>query len=146
MSHHSAYHSPHPTPSLPLRAAIEEEYAKRLAKLTKVTLGRDEIGYVLSLIYYLGSSPDVYYLHVKRVSKLARHPPPGDRQAVLLPSTTRPADPQRARKPRCRVRRPSGPTSQRLSSCDRETIQNKTGTGRPRQQGSGEIRAGLPPH
>lgn len=33
---------------LPLRAAIEEEYAKRLAKLTKATLGRDEIGYVFS--------------------------------------------------------------------------------------------------
>jgi hypothetical protein len=53
VSHHSAYHSSHPTPSLPLRAAIEEEYAKRLAKLTKVTLGRDEIGYVV----LLSSSP-----------------------------------------------------------------------------------------
>lgn len=28
------------------RAAIEEEYSKRLAKLAKMTLGRDEIGYV----------------------------------------------------------------------------------------------------
>jgi len=27
-----------------LRAAIEDEYAKRLAKLAKLTLGRDEIG------------------------------------------------------------------------------------------------------
>jgi len=31
------------------RAAIEEEYAKRLAKLAKMTLGRDEIGYVLHI-------------------------------------------------------------------------------------------------
>jgi hypothetical protein len=30
------------------RAAIEEDYAKRLAKLAKLTLGRDEIGYVSS--------------------------------------------------------------------------------------------------
>lgn len=29
-----------------LRAAIEEQYAKRLAALSKYTLGRDEIGYV----------------------------------------------------------------------------------------------------
>ena len=28
------------------RAAIEEQYAKRLASLAKATLGRDEIGYV----------------------------------------------------------------------------------------------------
>jgi hypothetical protein len=28
------------------RAAIEEEYAKRLTKLSKLTLGRDEIGCV----------------------------------------------------------------------------------------------------
>ena len=31
------------------RAAIEEDYAKRLAKLAKMTLGRDEIGYVFHL-------------------------------------------------------------------------------------------------
>jgi len=31
------------------RASIEEEYAKRLAKLAKMTLGRDEIGYVSAL-------------------------------------------------------------------------------------------------
>ena len=31
------------------RAIIEEDYAKRLAKLAKMTLGRDEIGYVLFL-------------------------------------------------------------------------------------------------
>jgi hypothetical protein len=30
----------------PRRSAIEEEYAKRLGKLAKVPLGRDEIGYV----------------------------------------------------------------------------------------------------
>jgi len=30
------------------RAAIEEDYAKRLAKLAKLTMGRDEIGYVSS--------------------------------------------------------------------------------------------------
>jgi hypothetical protein len=29
-----------------LRAIIEEEYAKRLTKLAKLALGRDEIGYV----------------------------------------------------------------------------------------------------
>lgn len=32
------------------RAAIEEEYAKRLSKLAKTALGRDEIGYVLGSI------------------------------------------------------------------------------------------------
>jgi len=31
---------------LSFRAAIEEEYAKRLTKLSKLTLGRDEIGCV----------------------------------------------------------------------------------------------------
>lgn len=31
---------------LSFRATIEEEYAKRLAKLSKLTLGRDEIGCV----------------------------------------------------------------------------------------------------
>ena len=30
------------------RASIEEEYAKRLTTLTKLTLGEDEIGYVFS--------------------------------------------------------------------------------------------------
>ena len=29
-----------------IRAAIEDDYAKRLAKLAKLTLGKDEIGYV----------------------------------------------------------------------------------------------------
>jgi hypothetical protein len=29
-----------------IRSAIEEDYAKRMAKLAKITLGRDEIGYV----------------------------------------------------------------------------------------------------
>jgi hypothetical protein len=28
-----------------IRAIIEEDYAKRLAKLAKIALGRDEIGY-----------------------------------------------------------------------------------------------------
>ena len=32
-----------------LRAIIEEQYAKRLASLAKYTLGKDEIGYVLSV-------------------------------------------------------------------------------------------------
>lgn len=34
---------------LHIRASIEEEYAKRMTKLAKTTLGRDEIGYVLFL-------------------------------------------------------------------------------------------------
>jgi hypothetical protein len=29
-----------------LRASIEEDYSKRLAKLARMALGRDEIGYV----------------------------------------------------------------------------------------------------
>lgn len=33
--------------SRPYRAAIEEDYAKRLAKLSKQPLGRDEVGYVV---------------------------------------------------------------------------------------------------
>ena len=32
------------------RAAIEEDYAKRLTKLSKMILGRDEIGYVSLLL------------------------------------------------------------------------------------------------
>ncbi|KAF9486073.1 hypothetical protein BDN70DRAFT_371851 [Pholiota conissans] len=35
------------------RAAIEEDYAKRLAKLSKMTLGRDEIGYVVSILVFI---------------------------------------------------------------------------------------------
>ena len=31
-------------PCVSFRAAIEEEYAKRLTKLSKMVLGRDEIG------------------------------------------------------------------------------------------------------
>jgi hypothetical protein len=33
------------------RASIEEDYSKRLAKLAKMSLGRDEIGYVLNIIF-----------------------------------------------------------------------------------------------
>lgn len=42
------------------RTAIEEDYAKRLAKLAKMTLGRDEIGLVTCLSY-LQSVGDVCY-------------------------------------------------------------------------------------
>lgn len=147
VSYYSAYHSSHPTPSPSFEGCHRGRIRETSCKAHKGHLGkgRDRVC-VLSSSLLLSTSPPDAAQHVKRVSKLARHTSTGDRQAVLLPSTTRPADPQRARKPRCRVRRPSGPTSQRLSGCDRETIQNKTGTGRPRQQGSGEIRAGLPPH
>lgn len=37
-----------------IRAIIEEDYAKRLAKLAKIALGRDEIGYVTTA-YHLCS-------------------------------------------------------------------------------------------
>lgn len=40
--------------SVMFRAAIEDDYAKRLAKLAKLTLGRDEIGLVLVTIYLCG--------------------------------------------------------------------------------------------
>jgi len=33
-----------------LRSAIEEDYAKRLAKLAKTSLGKDEIGYVFLIV------------------------------------------------------------------------------------------------
>jgi hypothetical protein len=43
------------------RALIEEDYAKRMAKLSKQALGRDEIGYV-GLISYRHSSPYATFL------------------------------------------------------------------------------------
>ena len=38
------------------RAAIEDDYAKRLAKLARMSLGRDEIGYGCSSLDYPGRS------------------------------------------------------------------------------------------
>ena len=34
------------------RASIEEDYAKRLAKVAQMTLGRDETGYAFSLLFF----------------------------------------------------------------------------------------------
>jgi hypothetical protein len=48
------------------RASIEEEYAKRLAKLAKMTLGRDEIGYVSALYF-----PDT--LHPESWTSIGHH-------------------------------------------------------------------------
>jgi hypothetical protein len=31
-----------------IRAAIEDDYAKRLSKLSKFVLGKDEVGYVMT--------------------------------------------------------------------------------------------------
>ena len=42
------------------RASIEEDYSKRLAKLAKMTLGRDEIGYVFNI-------------HIPRTQRHASH-------------------------------------------------------------------------
>lgn len=43
-----------------VRSAIEEEYAKRMTKLAKITLGKDEIGCVHHEIYFNKKISDTF--------------------------------------------------------------------------------------
>lgn len=134
-------------PSSCYRSSIEEDYAKRLAKLAKMPIGKDEIGCVHSFIALdLSSLPCLLNVIPQGTTQFHRYPPPRDRQTSRFPLAARPADPHRPRGPGRRIRLQAAAPQKSVSSSDRARVQEQADARTTRQQGPRKVRVGLSAH